>query len=530
MSDNELDNLFKEAADGYKAPNDPSAWQAMSRKLDQAAVVTSFWNWKTLSSLTVLGVTGIALIVYVSVPDSTVDQIAASHVTLNQVIEQKPAESKSIVKEKEANATADILKKENNLGVEENVQTKSNDPAIESNVNSKRSIKTRQGSDAQSKNSKELQTRISQQNELSEKVKAEKNQSSIANSAVSSQDKVASSGSKTEQAALIAEVAVTEKTLDSKSTSGSPVENQTSVTVTEERKKDEIASAENKSGQAVLITGAAVTEKSLDSKTSSSSITNDKNSNQNESVTKSSNFQTENSLVATDSLKKHDEEKIEPPATLLSKTNEQPKAQEEKSDSFNRFAIKLAVAPDYTTVKSATPNSLGINYGVLFEYRISKHWSVATGGIWSKKIYSAYDVEYGGYNADWVDGDCRMWDIPVNVYYNFSSQKPFSFYASLGFSSYLMNEENYVYYVETPYGTYDYPKQVKGENNEWFKTFNVSAGMQFRMSQNFSLQFEPTLKAPLAGVGEGEVSLVSLGAFLNLRYEIPINKTRRNED
>ena len=123
-----------------------------------------------------------------------------------------------------------------------------------------------------------------------------------------------------------------------------------------------------------------------------------------------------------------------------------------------------------------------------------------------------------------------MWDIPINVYYNFPSRKQFSFYASAGLSSYLMNEENYVFYVESSYGTYDYPMQVKGENNEWFKTLNVSAGMQYRMNRIFSLQFEPTLKAPLAGVGEGEVSLVSLGAFLNLRYEIPFNKTRRDED
>jgi hypothetical protein len=245
---------------------------------------------------------------------------------------------------------------------------------------------------------------------------------------------------------------------------------------------------------------------------------------------KATNLQTEKSSVGIDSLKKEEEKKELVESTLISKTDELPEEDEKKSELMNRFAIKLAIAPDYSTVKSATPNSLGINYGVLFEYKLSERWSVATGGIWSKKVYSANDVEYNGYNADWVDGDCRMWDIPINVYYNFPSRKQFSFYASVGLSSYLMNEENYVYYIESPYGTYDYPMQVKGENNEWFKTLNVSAGMQFRMNRIFSLQFEPTLKAPLAGVGEGEVSLVSLGAFLNLRFDLPINKPARNED
>src|SRR5688572_7832445 len=70
MSDNELDNLFKEAADGFKRPNDLSAWQDMSRKLDQVAVASSFWNWKTISSTVGVGIVVIALIVYISIPDS----------------------------------------------------------------------------------------------------------------------------------------------------------------------------------------------------------------------------------------------------------------------------------------------------------------------------------------------------------------------------------------------------------------------------------------------------------------------------
>jgi opacity protein-like surface antigen len=216
---------------------------------------------------------------------------------------------------------------------------------------------------------------------------------------------------------------------------------------------------------------------------------------------------------------------------LASKANTKDKEEKPKEvvKSGSLFAIKLAIAPDYSTVKRATPNSMGINYGALLEFRISKHWSVATGGIWSKKIYTAKDVEYNGHHADWVDGDCRMWDIPVNVYYHFTSSRSFSFYTSAGFSSYLMNEENYVFYYDTPKGVYDYPKQIKGENKEWFKTLNVSAGVQWRINTNFSFQFEPTLKAPLAGVGVGEVSLVSLGAFINLKYDIPFKKSDGND-
>ena len=44
--------------------------------------------------------------------------------------------------------------------------------------------------------------------------------------------------------------------------------------------------------------------------------------------------------------------------------------------------------------------------------------------------------------------------------------------------------------------------------------------VQKRLSNQFSLELEPFLKAPLAGVGEGEVSLASFGAFFNLKFDI----------
>jgi hypothetical protein len=47
MSDDELDKLFKEAAEGLNAPQDSSAWQDMLRRLDKRPMPSGFWNWKT---------------------------------------------------------------------------------------------------------------------------------------------------------------------------------------------------------------------------------------------------------------------------------------------------------------------------------------------------------------------------------------------------------------------------------------------------------------------------------------------------
>lgn len=183
------------------------------------------------------------------------------------------------------------------------------------------------------------------------------------------------------------------------------------------------------------------------------------------------------------------------------------------------FSIKFAVSPDYSTVKSVRPGKMGFNYGLLVEYAISKRLSVASGLVRSNKFYSARNVEYNGQPSDWVDGRCYMWDVPVMAYYHFSHGRKWSLYAGAGVSSYLMSEERYVYQVRAGYGNvYTYEQTIRGKNNEWFSVLNFSVGLNRKLNSQWAVQLEPFFKAPLAGVGEGGVSLASLGAFLNIKY------------
>ena len=183
-----------------------------------------------------------------------------------------------------------------------------------------------------------------------------------------------------------------------------------------------------------------------------------------------------------------------------------------------RFAIKATVAPDFSSDRFKTTDKMGLNYGLIVEYFLIEKFSVSTGALWSRKFYSAEDVEYSGYHADRAYGDCRMWDIPLNLNYYFTPSKSYSFFASAGLSSYLMNEENYDFEVDTNQGTNTYPKKYVNENKEWFKTLNVSVGLQKQINTRLVIQVEPFMKVPLAGVGEGNISLASFGSFFSLRY------------
>jgi hypothetical protein len=61
---------------------------------------------------------------------------------------------------------------------------------------------------------------------------------------------------------------------------------------------------------------------------------------------------------------------------------------------------------------------------------------------------------------------------------------------------------------------------VEGENNELFSVINLSAGVQKQLTDRWAIQLEPFVKQSIKGIGEGDLSLSSLGAFLNLRYTI----------
>lgn len=63
MSDQELDNLFKDASGKLDTPFDASDWQKMETLLDaKGTVQPSFWNWKKYTWVTVFFITSVALV------------------------------------------------------------------------------------------------------------------------------------------------------------------------------------------------------------------------------------------------------------------------------------------------------------------------------------------------------------------------------------------------------------------------------------------------------------------------------------
>lgn len=197
---------------------------------------------------------------------------------------------------------------------------------------------------------------------------------------------------------------------------------------------------------------------------------------------------------------------------------------------FNRFGIRLAIAPDANAIEKLEKFAFGKSAGILFEYNLTKRFVVQTGAIYTYKKYNTGIENYHAWAKNWatrpilptsVEGDCEILDIPINIRYNILLQPKSNWFVSAGVSSYLMLTEGYEYYYpETANVPINFPRYVtwKRDNDYFTSILNISFGFEKKINQHISIQAEPYLKAPLKEVGRGKVNLYSSGVLFSLKY------------
>ena len=201
------------------------------------------------------------------------------------------------------------------------------------------------------------------------------------------------------------------------------------------------------------------------------------------------------------------------------------------------LSVRLAVAPDLSSIGLKNFTRPGTNVGILLEYRLASRWSVQAGVIQSTKVYKARTADYG-YVPDYltnqhaqlerIDGRCNMLDIPINVRYDvllrprLNGLIPSRWFVSGGVTTYIIKQEDYSYkylndaniYPNTPLGW------STSSGGYGFSQLNLSAGYERAISKRLSWQVEPFLKAPLRSVGYFKINLLSTGAFFSIRYKL----------
>lgn len=234
-------------------------------------------------------------------------------------------------------------------------------------------------------------------------------------------------------------------------------------------------------------------------------------------------------LIAKTSENKAEEKKAEEKKPGEKKDNitvkqESSKKQNKKTSLLGNLGFIISGGPDISMVEVKKPGKVTLSYGVGLGYTFKNKLTIQTGFYVANKIYSADSSEYHPTGPVWIyypyvnniDANCKVFEIPVNLLYNFGKKGKHNWYAGAGISSVFMKSEVYDYSYDYFGQTYKDQTVIKNENQHNFSMLGLTAGYQYNISNRVSLSAQPYVKLPLKGIGFGKVELKSGGVLMNL--------------
>jgi hypothetical protein len=207
------------------------------------------------------------------------------------------------------------------------------------------------------------------------------------------------------------------------------------------------------------------------------------------------------------------------------------KKQEQKKREKSPFFISVSAGPDISAVGTSTIGKTRLLTGAGLGYTFKNRLTLRTGFYMASKVYTASPEQYkpgvpipGIQYLTKIDADCKVYEIPLSLLYNFSRSGKQGFFAGAAVSSLIMKKEDYDYVYNYPgQPTYTYKHSVNNENKHLFSVLTLSGGYQRQLSNSFSIAAEPYVKIPLSGVGFGNIKLSGAGVLFAVQFR-PFNK------
>ncbi len=203
-----------------------------------------------------------------------------------------------------------------------------------------------------------------------------------------------------------------------------------------------------------------------------------------------------------------------------------PKSPIRTSKTFNsKWGLTFSAGPDVSGLSIQKAGKLTIGYGAGLRFDFSPKFTLRSGFYVSSKIYDVGANDYhaplsGQFNYTYlqhIGADCRVYEIPLILNFNFAAVKNHRWFVATGLSSYLMKKESYIYYYKYPTGNaYDKYLSIRNQNKHYFSVLDLSGGYEYDINKRFSVAVEPYVKLPLSGVGAGKIKLNSAGILFSL--------------
>jgi hypothetical protein len=250
--------------------------------------------------------------------------------------------------------------------------------------------------------------------------------------------------------------------------------------------------------------------KSLDEKTSANDVINPTKNN----TTKTTFINT------PDTINKNVASEKAASSAIVSASNKK-----DKNTFANNFAFTLSAGPGFSYVDLNYFGKPTFSYGAGVSYTIAKRFVLRTGFYVSSKIYSAAPGDYHPpkwFYTDYpdlqkVDANCKVYEIPLSISYEFAQRKKHNWFVATGLSSYLMKKESYGYTYEDPAGQKQYATaEVDNKNKNIFSIMALSGGYRYNINNKVSVMAEPYLELPFDGIGFGKINLNSSGLLFTV--------------
>ena len=207
------------------------------------------------------------------------------------------------------------------------------------------------------------------------------------------------------------------------------------------------------------------------------------------------------------------------------------------------LVIGLVMGPDYTDAGSVAGNQPGNNIGISLGYYLMKRLSINTGFQYTTKYYwsdgkpfqpqpprqtiYSYIASYAAFpEIELVKGQNSLFEIPLSLRYDVYQHEKLRLFVNAGFSSYLLQKQQYTYFFHNRGGAYELQNQNNNHQNYWFAIGNISAGIEQDLGKGFSFQAEPFVRLPFRGVGVGNLKLNSYGMLFSIRYSPVIGRKK----
>ena len=185
------------------------------------------------------------------------------------------------------------------------------------------------------------------------------------------------------------------------------------------------------------------------------------------------------------------------------------------------FYYGIVSGVDINAVKDQGFKKAGFDVGVITGYRFNSALSIETGLLLAKKFYWTRGKYFSteemrstmpaGTELIEVHGSSKVLEIPLHLRYDLSIKHNHRLFATAGFSSYILTEENNQYYTMLNGIQGKLNTSYKKDRRYFAAAIDLGLGYEKDLGKKSHIRFEPYLQLPVKGIGIGHLPVKSAG-------------------